>query len=113
MNDDRLKYEKTGNMEWIFSLKYSWFDIPEEIKNRMNRYNLKWILKVEYAQEIFKRRFDAVEYYKSFIVFSDGRWLIFREDEPINFKYYVHKVEVKEKFMFIDNFKIYKSNYVR
>jgi hypothetical protein len=31
-----------GEIEWRFSPRYSWNDIPEEIKQEITKYNLKW-----------------------------------------------------------------------
>jgi hypothetical protein len=40
-NRDRFKYNEKGEIEWMFSPRYGWNNIPEEVKKEIIRFNLK------------------------------------------------------------------------
>jgi hypothetical protein len=34
-NDDRIKFEENDKIEWIFFFSLAWFDIPKEIREKI------------------------------------------------------------------------------
>jgi hypothetical protein len=57
-NGDRIQYNEEGKIEWGFSLRYGWNNLPEEVKQEIIKFNLKWdwfgnyISKNSYSLEI-------------------------------------------------------------
>jgi hypothetical protein len=38
---DRIKYDEKGEIERVFSPRYGWNNMPEEVRERITSYNLK------------------------------------------------------------------------
>jgi hypothetical protein len=40
-NGDKIKYVEKGEIERVFSLRYGWNNMPEDVRETIMRYNLK------------------------------------------------------------------------
>jgi hypothetical protein len=39
---DQIKYDNRDEIEWVFSLRYGWCEMPEEIRAEFTKYKFSW-----------------------------------------------------------------------
>lgn len=82
-NRGRIKYNEKEEMGWIFSPRYAWNNMPEEIRSEIDKYNLKWdwygiyILNERISSDIpyviGKRSSFFIYYSKNELAFNRGK----------------------------------------
>jgi hypothetical protein len=74
-NGDRTKYDDNGNIEYIFSPRYGWNEMPKEVGDDVTRYKLKWNFFGNYVIEDYY--WKCSEFYRNnfFVMHSEGKWV--------------------------------------
>jgi hypothetical protein len=53
---DRIKYEESDEIEWVFSPRYGWSNLPKEFRDEITKYDLKWDFVGKYIPEVYRLR---------------------------------------------------------
>jgi hypothetical protein len=42
LDGDQIKYSEEGEIEWMFSPRYGWYELPEEKVEELTMHDLSW-----------------------------------------------------------------------
>jgi hypothetical protein len=51
-----IKYNGANEIEWVFSPRYDWNNMPEEIRNMITKYYLKWDFFGKYVPNLYNHK---------------------------------------------------------
>jgi hypothetical protein len=109
-NGDHVKLISQEKVDWTFSPRLDWNDMPKEVINKINNYNCMWDYFGKFVQYENNGEEEAGFRNNFFIMKSEGKWMFrMKKFYAYGYDYWeAYKPLVpKERFQLFQNFKVY------
>jgi hypothetical protein len=74
-NSDQIKYNEKGEIEWAFSSRYRWNEMPNEIIEEIKSYMFTWDFFGKYLHFDDNEEIEYLYRNNFFIMKAVGKWL--------------------------------------